>query len=193
MLNAMSCWYFDWATAGTWVGGIGSALAALVALKVSYLTLQAQQKQKAAYLAGLTPQLIPEVAKVVKMAWDLEVAHGAHVYNATSIDYVKSGLSVPIANKLVEMGGLSSHNLALAAGELIASTKLITDDIEMVEKFGLADQLDALSQRVAKNSHFVYEKAITLAKALAQDYPSASDSLQVVFEMDENRRRLSQA
>lgn len=32
MLKEMSCWHFDWATIGTWVGGLGSAAAACAAV-----------------------------------------------------------------------------------------------------------------------------------------------------------------
>ena len=35
MLNEVSCFYMDWNTLGTWVGGIGSATAAWVALTIS--------------------------------------------------------------------------------------------------------------------------------------------------------------
>ncbi|MBP7646534.1 MAG: hypothetical protein KA751_07245 [Comamonas sp.] len=32
MLDGVSCWYFDWATIGTWVGGLGAASAAWAAV-----------------------------------------------------------------------------------------------------------------------------------------------------------------
>lgn len=32
MLNGVSCWYIDWATIGTWVGGVGAAAAAWAAV-----------------------------------------------------------------------------------------------------------------------------------------------------------------
>lgn len=32
MLEGVSCWYFDWATIGTWVGGLGAASAAWAAV-----------------------------------------------------------------------------------------------------------------------------------------------------------------
>ena len=35
MLNEVSCWHVDWSLIGTWVGGIGSAAAATVAVFIS--------------------------------------------------------------------------------------------------------------------------------------------------------------
>ncbi len=44
MLNELSCWYFDWSTIGTWVGGVGSATAAAIALWLARRDLRRREK-----------------------------------------------------------------------------------------------------------------------------------------------------
>lgn len=44
MLNEVSCWYIDWSLIGTWVGGVGSAGAAIAAIFLSKNDAKRRQK-----------------------------------------------------------------------------------------------------------------------------------------------------
>lgn len=171
---------------GTWIGGLGSAGAAGVAVGVAWSSFKAQQRQQTAYLISMTTQLIPEVVKVANLGIELEISHGVHIHNPQALVYVQSSLSIPITNKLVEMGGMGSTALALAAGELVASTKLILDNIQMVELGGPKDHLSMLAM---SNAKLVFFKALSLAKAIQKESPSASTALQSVFDMEAERTR----
>jgi len=171
---------------GTWIGAIGSAGAAAVAVGVATSSFKAQQRQQTAYLVSMTTQLIPEVVKVANIAIELETSRGVMISNTQAVAYVQTALGIPIANKLVEMGGLGSASLSLAAGELVGSTKLILDNIQMVELGGPKDHLSLL---VMSNAKIVFFKAIALAKAIQAAYPSASDALQTILGLEADRAR----
>lgn len=70
MLNAVSCWYFDWATAGTWVGGLGSALAAGAAVCVISKSNKQQDRRNKALAASSTALFVPELIQVGSLLAD---------------------------------------------------------------------------------------------------------------------------
>ena len=63
MLNTLSCWYIDWAAIGTWVGGIGSAGAALAAVKIARKGDQAREVEKENALEIYRILVAPEITK----------------------------------------------------------------------------------------------------------------------------------
>ena len=61
MLNEVSCWYFDWATVGTWIGGLGAAAAAWAAV----WAVKQEGKRRAKFAAFLFERDLIELRALV--------------------------------------------------------------------------------------------------------------------------------
>jgi len=165
---------------GTWVGGIGSATAGMVAMIVARESFRAQKHQQDALLAGMSVQMIPELTRVAHIAAEMAVVHGAYIQNPAGLAHVKSIMQVPISKTFIETGSTHSATLALAAGEFVASVKLISDALEMADFDVPKVQVYDL---VHRNSRIVLDKATRLADALGKEYPTAQDALKIVRDI----------
>lgn len=181
MLDALSCLYFDWGTAGTWVGGLGSAGAAIVAVHVARQSSAAQQRQQQAFLVSLTVQMIPEITAAGVRLREMQMIHGAHLDHALSREMLRMALAIPSSKRLLELNANISASLALAAAEFVTAVGLVTNAIDMLEKGASPQRAMDLAQ---KHAALAFGKTIELAKALKREYPEAAAALQSVLNLE---------
>lgn len=68
MLDTVSCWYFDWATVGTWVGGLGAAAAAWAAVS----TTNKATERRINFAAYLLARDVEELTAALKKLESIE-------------------------------------------------------------------------------------------------------------------------
>lgn len=83
MLESVSCWYVDWATIGAWVGGIGSAAAAIAAVWIARRDTT-KRKKYAKFLFKRDIEKLIELEKMLRQSAEaleeMAIYHGKHPY-----------------------------------------------------------------------------------------------------------------
>lgn len=80
MLNEVSCWYVDWNAIGTWVGGLGSILAAAVAVGLAMKETR-RRRDFARYLLTRDVVRLSELAALLRQS-----ANAMNNFSSTSGD-----------------------------------------------------------------------------------------------------------
>lgn len=170
MLDSVSCWYFDWNVAGTWFGGLMSALAVAVALVIS--RRDANRRTKYARflllrdLAAINPvvDLLRDAAKSMASFEELEQVDPDYEIKAgwhqdIWLETRKVLTSIPgkfevfgRSERLFELreDGVDFMALEKAVNEALAIEKLVSDmsefatyDVIAIEVNAVADALEA--------------------------------------------------
>ncbi len=174
MLNEISCWYFDWATVGTWVGGVGSATAAVVALWLAKRD-QKRRESYAKFLFGRDLVRLRGLEQVLKKASNALEDLG--IFGGAEMPYDEDDLLRIEEHQAAGFRALSGIRLELeyfGRSERLFEYNPGTKDFSDLETvvngvLKLLDQVDAYMGRAkfmeASNSIFVY--TAKLSKALS--------------------------
>ena len=193
MLGTLSCWYFDWATLGTWVGGLGSAAAAFVAVYVLREGAAERQERKKALFAYLVHGVVSELEGNLYACLAAESIFDK--YSKENLEALLSRFSLDETSVLSRQPEYLSVDLAHHLGRYnMAINRLITN----FEKYSKARD-NGVNYEIYENILLTYLKGvksvcITLAGALIDNFPEHEAvlmRLQVLVENDDMLRDFS--
>ncbi len=180
MLNELSCWYFDWATVGTWVGGLATAGAALWGVYVAVTAWNGEKLRRRIKNKTQAILIAPELAHSA-IAADSLIQYTEQILNTPiKLAYLRSRLSLDAAKEMARSNGEMDEGLAIALGEFVVTVSMLQDSLD---RWGIGPmQGKDAENAILSVTKLVRPKAEKLAEQLAQSALGSKELLDAALK-----------
>lgn len=170
MLEAVSCWKWDW----TAIGAVATAAATISGVVVATQAYRTNKRRHDAWMAAAAVGLVVDIGGVAQICRNCVAVRGLYTNAENDLFKIREVLRVHSTKQFLQMQGDISPELALAASEFSVMAEMLGRNLD---KNGMSSNHFVAAAFISTSAELTLEKSLSLAQALVNEYPSTKAAL----------------